>query len=77
MAATIGIGLLIFSGRILGLTGGLGVVICFLLAGLVVSSVMACLAEMASVRPVVGAIFDYPKVYVHPALGFAVGFIYW
>jgi len=36
-----------------------------------------CLSEMVSVRPVPGAIFEYPKLYVDPALGYAVGFIYW
>lgn len=38
---------------------------------------MVSLAEMVSVRPVVGAIFDYPKLFVDPALGFAVGIAYW
>jgi len=76
-AGTIGIGILIFSGRILGLAGGLGALLSFLVAGGVVSSVMVCLAEMVSVRPVVGAIFDYPKLYIDPALGFAAGIAYW
>ncbi|MCJ1246585.1 hypothetical protein MMC30_003794 [Trapelia coarctata] len=76
-AGTIGIGILIFSGRILGLAGGLGAILSFLVAGGVVSSVMVCLAEMVSVRPVVGAIFDYPKLYIDPALGFAAGIAYW
>lgn len=76
-AGTIGIGILIFSGRILGLAGGLGAIISFLVAGGVVSSVMVSLAEMVSVRPVVGAIFDYPKLFIDPALGFAVGIAYW
>ena len=38
---------------------------------------MRSLAEMASVRPVSGAIMDFPTVFVDPALGFAVGFMYW
>jgi yeast amino acid transporter len=40
-------------------------------------AVMMCLSEMVSVRPVPGAIFEYPRLYVDPALGYAVGFIYW
>lgn len=40
-------------------------------------AVMLCLAEMVSVRPDPGAIFEYPKLFVDPALGYAVGFIYW
>ena len=38
---------------------------------------MRSLAEMASVRPVSGALMDFPGVFVDEALGFAVGFMYW
>lgn len=38
---------------------------------------MRCLAEMVSVRPVSGALMDYPTIFVDPALGFAVGVTYW
>jgi amino acid transporter len=38
---------------------------------------MRSLAEMVSVRPVSGALMDYPSVFVDPALGFAVGCVYW
>lgn len=38
---------------------------------------MRSLAEMASVRPVNGALMDYPHTFVDEALGFAVGIMYW
>ena len=38
---------------------------------------MRSLAEMVSVRPVKGAIMDYPDVFVDEALGFATGLLYW
>ncbi|KAI9751513.1 MAG: Cationic amino acid transporter 2 [Lichina confinis] len=37
---------------------------------------MRSLAEMVSVRPVSGALIDYPHTFVDPALGFAVGVSY-
>ena len=38
---------------------------------------MRSLAEMVSVRPVSGALMDYPDVFVDKALGIAVGIFYW
>lgn len=38
---------------------------------------MRSLAEMVSVRPVAGALLDYPHNFVDEALGFAVGVTYW
>ncbi|KAI9741128.1 MAG: hypothetical protein M1834_002841 [Cirrosporium novae-zelandiae] len=77
ISGTIGIGLFINSGEFLGLSGSVGIILAYLFAGLIVMAVMLCLSEMVSVRPVPGAIFEYPKLYVDPALGYAVGFIYW
>lgn len=65
------------SGQIIALGGPAGALIAFVFAGLVIVSVMRSLAEMVSVRPVKGAIMDYPDVFVDEALGFAVGVSYW
>ncbi len=77
LSGTIGIGHFINSGELLGLSGAVGIILSYFFAGLIVMAVMMCLSEMVSVRPVPGAIFEYPKLYVDPALGYAVGFIYW
>lgn len=77
ISGTIGTGFFINCGDFIGLSGSVGVILSYLFAGLVVTAVMLCLSEMVSVRPVPGAIFEYPKLYVDPALGFAVGFTYW
>lgn len=65
------------SGQIIALEGPAGALIAFIFAGLVIVSVMRSLAEMVSVRPVKGAIMDYPDVFVDEAFGFAVGVSYW
>ena len=70
-------GLFIGTGSIIELAGSLGSLISYTIAGLVVASVMLCLSEMVSIRSTPGAIFEYPQRYVDPALGFAVGVIYW
>ena len=41
------------------------------------SNRLRCLAELVSVRPVSGALIDYPHTFVDPALGFAVAVMYW
>ena len=51
--------------------------ISFVVAGLIVIAVMRTLAEMVSVRPLSGALIDFPHTFVDPALGFAVGIMYW
>lgn len=72
-----GIGLFQTSGQILALGGPVGALLAYIFAGLTIFAVMRSLAEMASVRPVSGAIMDFPDVFVDEALGFAVGVMYW
>jgi yeast amino acid transporter len=69
--------LFITAGEVISLAGSLGALLSYLFAGLVVTSVMLGLTEMISIRPVPGALFEFPKIYVDPALGFATGFAYW
>ncbi|KAH0537562.1 hypothetical protein FGG08_005661 [Glutinoglossum americanum] len=76
-SGAVGVGIYQSSGEIIALGGPVGALIAFVFAGLVVISVMRSLAEMASVRPVTGALMDYPSVFVDEALGFAVGIAYW
>ncbi|KAK3171965.1 hypothetical protein OEA41_004049 [Lepraria neglecta] len=76
-SGAVGIGLFQTSGQIIAMGGPVGALIAFVFAGLVIFSVMRSLAEMVSVRPVKGAIMDYPDVFVDEALGFAVGTMYW
>ena len=72
-----GIGLFVTSGQLIGLSGSAGSVISFAVAGFVIIAVMRTLAEMVSVRPLSGALIDFPHTFVDPALGFAVGIMYW
>ena len=76
-SGAVGIGLFQNSGQILAIGGPVGALLAFIFGGLVVISVMRSLAEMVSVRPVKGAVMDYPDVFVDEALGFAVGLLYW
>ena len=76
-SAAVGIGLFDSSGEVLAMGGPVGALIAFFLASLVIIAVMRCLAGMVSVRPVEGALMNFPAVFVEPALGVAVGVTYW
>ena len=76
-SGAVGIGLFVSSGENIATAGPAGAFIAFCFAGLIVFSVMRCLAEMVSVRPMKGALIDFPSVFVDEALGFAVGISYW
>ena len=75
-SGTVGVGLFVTSGELIGISGSAGCVIAYAFAGLIVTAVMRGLAEMVSVRPVSGALIDYPSIFVDRSLGFAVGFVY-
>ncbi|KAL8648294.1 MAG: hypothetical protein Q9210_005069 [Variospora velana] len=76
-SGAVGIGLFSTSGEIVALGGPVGAFLAFIFAGLVVFSVMRCLAEMVSVRPVTAPLIDFPHTFVDEALGFTVGLMYW
>lgn len=57
--------------------GPVGALLAFVFASITILSVMRSLAEMVSIRPVQGALMDFPSVFVDEALGFAVGYSYW
>ncbi|KAI4218845.1 MAG: hypothetical protein L6R36_008721, partial [Xanthoria steineri] len=76
-SGAVGIGIFQTSGEILALGGPVGALLAFIFAGLVIFSVMRCLAEMVSVRPVAAPLIDFPHTFVDEALGLTVGIMYW
>lgn len=76
-SGAVGIGLFHSSGEVIALSGPVGALLAFIFAGLVIFSVMRCLAEMVSVRPVTAPLIDFPHTFVDEALGFTVGIMYW
>src|SRR5436190_20732400 len=76
-SGTVGAALFVTSGQLIVISGSLGYVVSYICAALIVTGVMRSLAEMVSVRPVSGALMDFPHTFIDPALGFAVGITYW
>lgn len=73
----IGPGLLVGSGNALRLAGPAGILISFILVGIIVFFVMQSLGELATVIPVSGSFTDYAGRFVDDALAFALGWAYW
>ncbi|KAK7519038.1 amino acid permease/ SLC12A domain-containing protein [Phyllosticta citriasiana] len=77
IGGTIGTGLFIGSGEAIAEAGPAGALIAYAFIGTIVYSVCVCLAEMATYIPVSGAFCQFAARFIHPSLGFAMGWIYW
>ncbi|KAI9616360.1 hypothetical protein H4Q26_010750 [Puccinia striiformis f. sp. tritici PST-130] len=73
----IGTGLFLGMGEALNKGGPVGLVLGYLVMGLVVYAMTVALGEMVTMFPVSGSFTHYPCRFVDPALGFAVGWNYW
>ena len=51
--------------------------VCYLLMGTVITSVMSCLGEMTALMPVNAPVMEFPRRFVSRGMGFAVGWMYW
>jgi yeast amino acid transporter len=76
ISGTIGAGMFISCGAIIGISGSVGGPLSYLVAGFIVGSVMYTISEMVACRPLTGALIDFPHTFVDPALGFAVCTVY-
>ncbi|KAM7191108.1 hypothetical protein V8F20_009426 [Naviculisporaceae sp. PSN 640] len=70
-------GLFLGSGRSLAAAGPGGALVCYLLMGTVISSVISCLGEMTALMPVNAPVMEFPRRFVSRGVGFAVGWMYW
>ncbi|KAI7939276.1 hypothetical protein MJO29_014012 [Puccinia striiformis f. sp. tritici] len=77
IGGTIGTGLFLGMGEALNKGGPVGLVLGYLVMGLVVYAMTVALGEMVTMFPVSGSFTHYPCRFVDPALGFAVGWNYW
>lgn len=50
---------------------------CYMLMGTVISSVISCLGEMTALMPVNAPVMEFPRRFLDRGVGFAVGWMYW
>ncbi|KAK9466724.1 amino acid permease-domain-containing protein [Lipomyces arxii] len=77
VGGVLGNGLFIGIGRIVANSGPLGMILGFLITGIIVFSVMVSFGEMVALIPIAGGISAFGSRFVDDALGFALGFCYW
>lgn len=77
VGGVLGNGLFIGSGKMLGNSGPLGILLGFLITGFIVFSVMVSFGEMVALIPIAGGISAFGSRFVDDGLGFALGFCYW
>ncbi len=76
LGGAIGTGLFAGSSLAIGYAGP-GVVLSYMLAGLVAAALVFSLSEMAVVHPSAGSIGVYAETYLNPWAGFVVRYTYW
>lgn len=78
IGSSVGTGMFIGVGSALARSGPLSVFLAFTIYSLfVLFPLFMAASEMCTWLPVRGSIFQFAERYVHPALGFAGGYIYW
>ena len=77
IGGAIGTGLFVGTGASISGAGPGGAVVSYGVIGIAIYFMMTALGEMVTHRPVAGAFETYTGEYVEPALGFAVGWMYW
>ncbi|KAL2760300.1 hypothetical protein ACRALDRAFT_1067117 [Sodiomyces alcalophilus JCM 7366] len=71
------LGLFLGSGRSIAGAGPGGAVLCYLLMGTVISSVISSLGEMTALMPVNAPMMEFPRRFLDRGVGLAVGWMYW
>lgn len=76
LGGIIGSGYFLGTGYVLEKAGPASI-IAYLFGGVIVLSVMLCLAELAVAKPICGSFIHYAKEYISPAWACGVGWSYW
>lgn len=77
LGGVIGTGLFLASGSTINQAGPLGSVLAYTIGGFIMYMVMLCLGELAVEMPVAGAFQTYASLFISPAVGYLLGWLYW
>jgi amino acid permease len=77
ISGTIGMGLFVLTGQMIRIAGSAGALLSYLATGMIAACVMDSISEMVAMIPEAGALQEYPRRFVDPALGWAVVGAYW
>jgi len=77
LGGVIGTGLFLSSGYTVNQAGPGGAVLAYLIGGFIMYMVMLCLGELAVAMPVAGSFQTYAREFIHPSVGFILGWLFW
>lgn len=77
LGGTLGVGLLLNSGKAITIGGGLGAVLGFTITGIIVVASIVSFCEMVTFVSIVDGVSGLSSRFVDDAFGFAVGWLYW
>lgn len=77
LGGTLGVGLLLSSGKAFTIGGPLGCLLGFLIAGFVVIVTMLSFCEIVTLIPLCGGVSGIASRFVDDAFGFSLGVVYW
>ena len=77
LGGTLGVGLLLSSGKAFSIAGPLGCLLGFIIAGVIVLATMLSFCEMVTLIPLCGGVSGVSARFVDDAFGFALGVSYW
>lgn len=77
LGGTLGVGLLLSSGKAFSIAGPLGCLLGFAIAGCIVITTMLSFCEIVTLIPLCGGVSGIASRFVDDAFGFALGVVYW
>ncbi|SDE17775.1 amino acid permease [Sporomusa acidovorans] len=77
LGGVIGTGLFLASGSTINQAGPIGCILAYAIGGFIMYMVMLCLGELAVEMPVAGAFQTYASIFISPAFGYLLGWLYW
>ena len=77
LGGTLGVGLLLSSGKAFSIAGPLGCLLGFVITGFIVIATMLSFCEIVTLIPLCGGVSGIASRFVDDAFGFALGVVYW
>ncbi|WP_129731801.1 amino acid permease [Ectobacillus funiculus] len=77
LGGCIGTGFFLGSGYTIHEAGAMGAILSYVAGGFIMYLTMLCLGELSVAMPVSGSFQTYATKFISPAMGFAIGWLYW
>ncbi|EKU46359.1 amino acid permease [Staphylococcus massiliensis] len=77
IGGAIGTGLFVATGGVISQAGPGGAILAYLIIGVMLYFLMSSIGELATFYPVSGSFSSYSSRFIHPSMGFIMGWLYW